>query len=47
MLNQTNQSYLGNPNVKRDGVQQAWTPELLKEYKIRPDDSRIWVIKRI
>ena len=32
MLNQ-NQSYLGNPNVKRDGVLQEWTPELLKEYK--------------
>jgi len=38
MLNQTNQSYLGNPNVKRDGVQQAWTPELLKEYKKCMDD---------
>ena len=32
MSSQT-QSYLGNPNVKRDGVQQAWTPDLLKEYK--------------
>ena len=28
-----NQSYLGNPNVKRDGVLQQWTPELLREYK--------------
>ena len=25
-------SYLGNPNVKRDGVQQGWTEELIKEY---------------
>ena len=32
MLNQL-QSYLGNPNVKRDGVQQNWTPELVNEYK--------------
>ena len=32
MLNQI-QSYLGNPNVKRDGVLQAWDPELLKEYQ--------------
>ena len=32
MQNQT-QSYLGNPNVKRDGVLQEWTPELLQEYK--------------
>ena len=37
MLSQ-NQSYLGNPNVKRDGVQQEWTPELLKEYKKCMDD---------
>ena len=26
-------SYLGNPNVKRDGVQEQWTPELIAEYK--------------
>lgn len=25
-------SYLGNPNVKRDGVQQGWTKELIQEY---------------
>ena len=37
MLHQ-NETYLGNPNVKRDGVQQAWTPELLKEYKRCMDD---------
>ena len=27
-----NESYLGNPSVKRDGVQQQWTPELIQEY---------------
>lgn len=27
------ESYLGNPNVKRDGVLQEWTPSLLQEYK--------------
>ena len=27
------ESYLGNPNVKRDGVLQQWTPDLLQEYK--------------
>jgi len=27
------QSYLGNPNVKRDGVQESWTPEKVQEYK--------------
>jgi len=37
MLNQ-NESYLGNPNVKRDGVLQQWTPELLQEYKRCMDD---------
>ena len=30
------QSYLGNPNVKRDGVIQEWTPELLKELNLMP-----------
>lgn len=30
-LNQI-ESYLGNPNVKRDGVKQEWTPELVQEY---------------
>ena len=38
MLNQ-NQSYLGNPNVKRDGVLQQWTPDLLNEYKKCMKDS--------
>ena len=33
-----NDSYLGNPNVKRDGVLQVWDPELLKEYKRCMDD---------
>ena len=43
-LNQI-QSYLGNPNVKRDGVQEQWTPEKLQEYnkkinvKIKQIDS--------
>ena len=37
MLKQ-NQSYLGNPNVKRDRVQEKWTPELLREYKKCMDD---------
>lgn len=31
MLN-LNDSYLGNPNVKRDGVTQEWTPDLIREY---------------
>ena len=33
MSNQQNESYLGNPNVKRDGVLQVWSQDLLKEYK--------------
>ena len=31
MLHQ-NETYLGNPNVKRDGVIQEWTKELVQEY---------------
>lgn len=31
-LLQTNNSYLGNPNVKRDGVNQQWEPGLVQEY---------------
>ena len=27
------EGYLGNPNVKRDGVQQQWTAEQINEYK--------------
>ena len=27
------ETYQGNPNVKRDGVLQEWTPELIEEYK--------------
>src|SRR6056300_1133507 len=27
-----NESYLGNPNVKRDGIAQEWTPDLVQEY---------------
>lgn len=32
-------TYLGNPNVKRDGVQEEWTPEKLQEYKKCMEDS--------
>src|SRR5210317_1261787 len=31
MLHQ-NETYLGNPNVKRDGIVQEWTKELIQEY---------------
>lgn len=27
-----NESYLGNPNVKRDGINQQWSTELIQEY---------------
>ena len=33
MLRQNqNETYLGNVNVKRDGVVQEWTQDLVKEY---------------
>jgi len=34
----TRETYLGNPNVKRDGVAEEWTPERLLEYKKCMDD---------
>ena len=30
---QRSETYLGNPNVKRDGVEEQWTAEKIKEYK--------------
>ena len=38
-MSHQNETYLGNNNVKRDGIQQAWTPELLREYKKCMDDA--------
>ena len=29
-----NENYLGNPNVKRDGILQEWTKDLVQEYKL-------------
>jgi len=46
MLNQI-KSYLGNPNVKRDGVQEQWTPKLLQEYKRCMDDPIYFARKYI
>jgi len=31
-MSHQNDTYLGNINIKRDGVAQEWTPELIKEY---------------
>ena len=31
-MNQRSDTYLGNPLVKRDGVQQSWTEESIREY---------------
>jgi len=31
-LTQTKESYLGNPNVKRDGVNEDWTEDKVREY---------------
>ena len=33
MTTQTKESYLGNPQVKRDGVAEQWTEEKVKEYR--------------
>ena len=39
------ESYLGNPNVKRDGVQQGWTKELIKEYQKCSKDPVYFAMK--
>lgn len=31
-MNQINESYLGNPNIKKDGIVQDWTEEQVSEY---------------
>ena len=41
------QSYLGNPNVKRDGVQERWTPDKLNEYKRCMEDPVYFAEKYI
>ena len=37
------QNYLGNPNLKKDNVQQEWTKEELQEYKRCMDDPQYFV----
>jgi len=32
-IKNSGEGYLGNPNVKRDGVEQSFTPETIEEYK--------------
>jgi hypothetical protein len=45
MLNQK-ESYLGNPNVKRDGVQQQYTKEQLQEY-IKCSNDPVYFDKKL
>jgi len=39
------QSYLGNPNVKRDGVVQEWTSDLVEEYALCMKDPTYFAEK--
>ena len=41
------ESYLGNPNVKRDGVEQEWTTELVEEYMRCSKDPQYFAAKYI
>ncbi len=41
------ESYLGNPNVKRDGVDQEWTTELVEEYMRCSKDPQYFAAKYI
>ena len=38
-------SYLGNSKIKRDGVQEEWTIEKIKEYK-RCSEDPVYFIKK-
>lgn len=42
-----NEAYLGNPNVKRDGVNQQWTTELIQEYAKCMHDPEYFVTKYV
>ena len=44
LLNQ-NENYLGNPNVKRDGVVQEWTQDLVKEYALCMNNAQYFAEK--
>ena len=39
--------YLGNPNIKRHGVQESWTPEKILEYKRCSEDPVYFIEKYI
>ena len=40
-----NENYLGNPNVKRDGVVQEWTQDLVKEYALCMNNAEYFAEK--
>jgi len=44
LLNQ-NETYLGNPSVKRDGVVQEWTQDLVKEYALCMNNAEYFAEK--
>ena len=43
----TGSGYLGNPNIKRNGVQESWTPEKIIEYKKCSEDPIYFIEKYI
>lgn len=46
-IKNTDLGYLGNPNVKRDGVEQAWTNDEIREYAKCMMDPSYFAIKYI
>ena len=40
-----NQNYLGNPNIKKDGVTQNWTEEEVREYALCMKDPVYFIEK--
>ena len=44
-LQNKNDNYLGNPNIKKDGIVQNWTKDQIKEYALCMKSSVYFVEK--
>jgi len=44
-LQKQNENYLGNPNIKKDGIIQDWTEDQIKEYALCMKDSVYFIQK--
>ena len=44
-LQKQNENYLGNPNIKKDGIVQDWTEDQIKEYALCMKDPVYFIQK--